>query len=163
MPKEQLSAFIQVFKEFGKQRVLWKWEGDSIPDLPGNILLQKWLPQNDILAHPNVKMFITHGGLFGSQEGVHYGVPMLGIPFYADQVKQIKMHFESSNIYKHIFPPASQHQQSRTGRIWRKIGFHQRYCRFTALGFERIAAQSFVCCQSQRGVSHFSRSTRAGH
>lgn len=86
MPPEQLSAFIQVFREFGKQRIVWKWEGNNTPEKSENVLFQKWLPQNDVLAHPNVRVFITHGGLFGSQEGVHYGVPLLGIPFYADQV-----------------------------------------------------------------------------
>lgn len=85
MPAAQLAAFLQVFSEFSKVKILMKWESDTIQNLPSNVLPKKWLPQNDILGHPNVKMFITHGGLLGSQEGVHYGVPMLGIPFYADQ------------------------------------------------------------------------------
>jgi len=80
-----LRLFLKVFGSL-KQRVLWKFEDESIGKLPENIMIRKWLPQADILAHPNVKVFITHGGLFGTQEGVHYAVPMLGIPFYCDQV-----------------------------------------------------------------------------
>ncbi|XP_055915997.1 UDP-glucosyltransferase 2-like [Eupeodes corollae] len=84
LPPEKLQIFLDVFAKM-KQRVLWKFEDDSLPKLPKNVMIQKWMPQGDILAHPNIKVFITHGGLFGSQEGVHYGIPMLGIPIYCDQ------------------------------------------------------------------------------
>ncbi|XP_052842197.1 UDP-glycosyltransferase UGT5 [Drosophila gunungcola] len=84
MPVEMLRLFLQVFGSL-KQRVLWKFEDESITQLPENVMVRKWLPQADILAHRNVKVFITHGGLFGTQEGVHYAVPMLGIPIYCDQ------------------------------------------------------------------------------
>lgn len=36
-------------------------------------------------GHPNVKLFISHGGLLGTQEAVACGVPMLIVPLYADQ------------------------------------------------------------------------------
>lgn len=36
-------------------------------------------------GHPNVKVFISHGGLLGTQEAVACGVPMLTVPLYADQ------------------------------------------------------------------------------
>ncbi|XP_017073251.2 LOW QUALITY PROTEIN: UDP-glycosyltransferase UGT5 [Drosophila eugracilis] len=84
MPEEMLRLFLKVFGSL-KQRILWKFEDESIVQLPENVMVRKWLPQADILAHRNVKVFITHGGLFGTQEGVHYAVPMLGIPFYCDQ------------------------------------------------------------------------------
>lgn len=35
--------------------------------------------------HKNVKAFITHGGLMGTQEAIQYGVPLIGIPLFADQ------------------------------------------------------------------------------
>ena len=41
-------------------------------------------------AHPNVKLFISHGGLFGTTEAVYEGVPVLGIPIFADQPGNIE-------------------------------------------------------------------------
>lgn len=38
-----------------------------------------------ILDHPNIKAFITHGGLLSVTEAVYYGVPFIGIPAYGDQ------------------------------------------------------------------------------
>lgn len=98
MPSAQLSAFVNVFNEFNKVRVLWKCEENIAKGLPDNVLVQKWIPQNNVLAHPNVRVFITHGGLFGSQESVHYGVPMLGIPFYADQVNNCSIYNNNTFI-----------------------------------------------------------------
>lgn len=68
-----------------KQRVIWKYENETIPDLPPNAMIRKWLPQNDILAHERVILFISHGGVFGSVESVWLGVPLLLTPFFGDQ------------------------------------------------------------------------------
>ncbi|XP_070132936.1 UDP-glycosyltransferase UGT5-like [Drosophila bipectinata] len=68
------------------QRVIWKW--DDLKNTPGtsdNILYSKWLPQDDILAHPNIKLFITHAGKGGTSESQYHGKPMLAIPFFGDQ------------------------------------------------------------------------------
>ncbi|XP_017837951.1 UDP-glucuronosyltransferase 2C1-like [Drosophila busckii] len=89
LPPEKLEIFLKVFRGM-KQRILWKFEDEQLPNLPANVMVQKWMPQNDILAHPNVKVFIAHGGLFGTQEAVYHGVPVLGMPFYADQYLNIE-------------------------------------------------------------------------
>lgn len=84
MPIEKRNIILKVLSKI-KQKVLWKFEADNIDNLPGNMKIQKWLPQQDILAHPNVKVFISHGGLLSTIETIHHGVPILGIPIFADQ------------------------------------------------------------------------------
>lgn len=84
MPKAKYEAMLTVFKSI-KQKVLWKWESDNIPNLPANVMVKKWLPQSDIFAHKNVKLFIGHGGVFGIQEAIYHGIPMILFPFFGDQ------------------------------------------------------------------------------
>ncbi|XP_037708427.1 UDP-glycosyltransferase UGT5 [Drosophila subpulchrella] len=69
-----------------KQRVIWKWEDlDKIPGKSNNILYSRWLPQDDILAHPNIKLFINHAGKGGITESQYHGKPMLSLPVFGDQ------------------------------------------------------------------------------
>ncbi|XP_055609265.1 UDP-glycosyltransferase UGT5-like [Uranotaenia lowii] len=89
MPVEKRDAFLKAFSKL-KQRVLWKFEDDTIPNQPPNLKIQSWMPQNDILAHPNVKVFITHGGLLGSTESIFHGKPMIGIPIFGDQMMNVQ-------------------------------------------------------------------------
>lgn len=73
---------------FGRinQRVVWKWEGrENNINIPPNVLLLPWLPQQDLLGHPKARLFITHGGLFSIQESVYHGVPLIILPVFADQ------------------------------------------------------------------------------
>ncbi|CAH1281919.1 unnamed protein product [Diabrotica balteata] len=83
-PEEQRKMFLKVFSQL-KYTVIWKWENDTMEGLPSNVKTHKWLPQFDLLCHPNLKLFITHGGLLGGQEAVYCGVPMLILPQFADQ------------------------------------------------------------------------------
>ncbi|EDW37471.1 GL25511 [Drosophila persimilis] len=69
-----------------KQKVIWKW--DNLENTPGkseNILYAKWLPQDDILAHPKIRLFITHAGKGGVTEAQYHGKPMLALPVFGDQ------------------------------------------------------------------------------
>jgi UDP:flavonoid glycosyltransferase YjiC (YdhE family) len=45
----------------------------------------KWAPQKDILAHPSVGGFVTHGGWNSVLESLWHGVPMAPWPLYAEQ------------------------------------------------------------------------------
>ncbi|XP_054236980.1 UDP-glucuronosyltransferase 1A1-like [Indicator indicator] len=72
------------------QTVLWRYTGKTPPNLPNNVKLVKWLPQNDLLAHPKTRAFITHGGSHGVYEGICNAVPMVLMPLFGDQMDNAK-------------------------------------------------------------------------
>ncbi|NXB05423.1 UD11 glucuronosyltransferase, partial [Cnemophilus loriae] len=72
------------------QTVLWRYTGKAPPNLPENVKLIKWLPQNDLLAHPKTRAFITHGGSHGIYEGICNAVPMVLMPLFGDQMDNAK-------------------------------------------------------------------------
>nr|XP_010594014.1 UDP-glucuronosyltransferase 2B31-like isoform X1 [Loxodonta africana] len=71
------------------QKVLWRYDGKKPDTLGPNTQLYKWIPQNDLLGHPKTKAFITHGGTNGIYEAIYHGIPMVGIPLFADQPDNI--------------------------------------------------------------------------
>lgn len=48
------------------------------------------MPQQDVLGHPNIKLFITQGGLQSLEEAILNRVPLLALPFVADQYPNAK-------------------------------------------------------------------------
>ncbi|CAH1402294.1 unnamed protein product [Nezara viridula] len=85
----ELTAFMSAFGKL-KQRVLMKVDEDTLPGKPDNVRLAKWVPQASVLGHPNVRAFISHGGLHGVLEGTYHGVPIIGTPLFHDQKSNIK-------------------------------------------------------------------------
>ncbi|XP_066939205.1 UDP-glucuronosyltransferase 1A10-like [Macrobrachium rosenbergii] len=83
VPSSLIDAFMRAFGRL-EQRVLMKLE-EEYPHPPSNVKLVKWLPQQDVLAHPKTRLFFTHCGMHGVIEALHYGVPMVGMPVFADQ------------------------------------------------------------------------------
>ncbi|XP_005106077.1 UDP-glucuronosyltransferase 2C1-like [Aplysia californica] len=74
---KMMSAFLKL-----KQNVIWRVKLQS-PD-PGKILTSSWVPQNDLLAQTNTKLFVSHCGLNGQYEAMYHAVPTLCLPFGND-------------------------------------------------------------------------------
>ena len=84
LASEKRDAILRSFSKL-KQKVLWKWEDEVLPGKPKNVKIGKWLPQNDILAHPNVRLFISHCGKGSVTESKYHGVPILALPLFSEQ------------------------------------------------------------------------------
>lgn len=104
-------AVRSIFNVFSRlpYKILWKFErNDILPKYP-NIFTSKWIPQQSVLgknlsiffarlqikrnlfaARPNAKLFIYQGGMQSTEEVIHYGVPIVGIPMFIDQIFRIK-------------------------------------------------------------------------
>ncbi|KAE8630593.1 hypothetical protein XENTR_v10000884 [Xenopus tropicalis] len=66
------------------QKVIWRFSGTKPRNLGNNTKLIEWIPQNDLLGHPKIKTFLSHGGLNGIFEAMYHGVPVVGIPLFGD-------------------------------------------------------------------------------
>ena len=75
---ENLSFFPSMFKGY-------------IPSfLNANIKAVSWLPQNDLLAHKDIKAFVSHVGHHSLYESAYHGVPVVAFPLFGDQPSNAK-------------------------------------------------------------------------
>lgn len=89
---EQVSALVEVARRLdSKHDVLWKLPAEQqkwLPPadrLPGNLRIENWVPsQLDVLAHPSVKLFFSHGGGNAYNESVYFGKPQVMRPLWVD-------------------------------------------------------------------------------
>ncbi|WP_152393148.1 macrolide family glycosyltransferase [Paenibacillus guangzhouensis] len=61
----------------------YKAQVSDLGAIPDNFIVQSYVPQTDVLQY--TKLFITHGGMNSTHEGLYYGVPLIVIPQSADQ------------------------------------------------------------------------------
>lgn len=106
-----LTNIITTFAQLPDYNFIWKFESEEseLPvKLPKNVFIAKFLPQNDILAHENVKAFVSHAGGLSSQETQWYGKPVVAIPFFVDQIRSaskivrlgtgVRLHFKTIDV-----------------------------------------------------------------
>lgn len=55
LPEERKQTFLNVFRTL-KQKVIWKFEDESL-EVPPNVLVKKWCPQQDILGECQTEEF----------------------------------------------------------------------------------------------------------
>jgi UDP:flavonoid glycosyltransferase YjiC (YdhE family) len=56
---------------------------DALPDVPGNVHVESWVPQQDVLAHASAA--VVHGGSGSTLGALSAGVPLVVVPLFADQ------------------------------------------------------------------------------
>uniref|UniRef100_A0A3Q1CUH8 UDP-glucuronosyltransferase n=1 Tax=Amphiprion ocellaris TaxID=80972 RepID=A0A3Q1CUH8_AMPOC len=84
LPADMANEIAAAFAKL-PQKVIWRYKGSRPDTLGNNTLLVDWMPQNDLLGHPKVKVFVAHGGTNGVQEAIYHGVPVVGLPVFFDQ------------------------------------------------------------------------------
>lgn len=121
LTKDKVKVILDTLKEL-PYKVLWKYGSDDLPEKSTNIKVMKWVPQQDVLgknklqyfqcinlfnnliiAHPNIKLFITHGGLHSAEEAIGSHVPMIVMPFFSDQPYNARK-LEYKKVAKIVFP-----------------------------------------------------------
>ncbi|CAD5213762.1 unnamed protein product [Bursaphelenchus xylophilus] len=86
LPQERKQELIETFKAFPEYDFIWKYEvDDDVAANLTNVHKLKWTPQSDLLAHPKLLAFVTHGGLNSVSESAHKGKPFVCIPVFGDQ------------------------------------------------------------------------------
>jgi UDP:flavonoid glycosyltransferase YjiC (YdhE family) len=87
MEESQQQVFIGAMKALPKMQFVWKVDNlEFVKEFPAkNVYISKWMPQQDILAHPKIRAFITHSGLLGIQEAIYNSVPLISFPVFAEQ------------------------------------------------------------------------------
>lgn len=61
--------------------IVWNWNQGQFVNTSTRIYQSYNLPQEEILAHPKVKLFITGGGQRNIEDAIHHRVPVLGVSY----------------------------------------------------------------------------------
>ncbi|KAH8302416.1 hypothetical protein KR044_006370, partial [Drosophila immigrans] len=101
--------FVEAFRLLPEYNIIWKFDMEYLKDvqMPGNVLVRDFLPQSDILgelqmlksktidficlsiAHESLTLFVSHCGGLSAQEATWHGVPLVGIPLFLDQFRNL--------------------------------------------------------------------------
>lgn len=84
--KESGKYFLWVVKEHERHRL----PNGFIESVKEKGLIVPWCNQLEMLAHEAIGCFVTHCGWNSTLEGLSLGVPMVGIPQWADQLPDAK-------------------------------------------------------------------------
>ena len=130
-----IQKFMSAFSRLN-ETIIWKLkiQPDQQVEFSSNVHIFPWLPQNSLLAHPNTRLFITHCGNGGQHEAAYHGVPMLGVPLFAEQshnafrmvhhgigLQMDLAALTADDIYKNIMTLLTDHQYRDTSRKMSEI------------------------------------------
>ena len=87
LPVHLEEGFCDLFRQL-KHQVIWKLKNATQCDNVKNVKVMDWIPQNDILAHPKIRLFITHGGFNSLSESIYHAKPVIVFPFSIRPAKQ---------------------------------------------------------------------------
>ncbi|XP_078537514.1 UDP-glucuronosyltransferase 1A5-like isoform X5 [Lissotriton helveticus] len=120
------------------QTVLWRYTGQAPPNLAANTKLIKWLPQNDLLAHPKARAFITHAGSHGIYEGICNAVPMVLLPLFGDQMDNAKrIESRGAGVTLNVLQMTAQDLSNALKTVINDPSYKENISRLSALHLDR--------------------------
>ncbi|XP_041763613.1 UDP-glycosyltransferase UGT5-like [Anopheles merus] len=81
---------LELFASMPDYGFIWKHANADGLLMPPNVLMAPWVPQSAVLANGRTKLLVSHGGLLSLQEAAWNGVPVIGVPFFADQFSNVR-------------------------------------------------------------------------
>ncbi|EYC31664.1 hypothetical protein Y032_0003g1175 [Ancylostoma ceylanicum] len=91
MPANMRVAILEAVSHFPEYTFIWKIDKeDAVPEMP-NLFTTSWVPQTALLVHPNLRCFVSHGGLNSVLELTRSGKPAILIPLFGDQHRNAKL------------------------------------------------------------------------
>jgi polyene glycosyltransferase len=169
LTRAEVSSLVEVARRLdGSHHVLWKLpqrQHHLLPpreSLPGNLRIESWVPsQIDVLAHPNVTAFVTHGGGNGFHEGLHFGKPMVVRPLWGD-CHDVAVRGQDMGVSLTLDPPRTADPEHVAGLLTRVLGepsFRERAEQFAVLqqatGGREAAADLVLSCVGREGHPGF--------
>ncbi|KAI1724430.1 UDP-glucoronosyl and UDP-glucosyl transferase domain-containing protein [Ditylenchus destructor] len=96
LPKEVRENLFTTFKQLSDYHFIIKVSnGDQLSAKlasdTSNVFAWEWLPQIQLLAHPRLRAFISHGGSNSVLEAARSGVPLVSMPFFGDHFRSAKV------------------------------------------------------------------------
>ncbi|CAL2044527.1 unnamed protein product [Caenorhabditis brenneri] len=129
MPDNYKQAMINFFKHNKNVTFLWKYEDPEEKlikeNIPENVHLSKWYPQQSLLADKRVNLFITHGGLGSTMELAYAAKPGIVTPLFADQPSNAQMLARHNSV--EVFSKHDVPNWKKQSDLLRKMLTDERY------------------------------------
>lgn len=100
---------IETFRNLSQQ-IVWVYEEDRMNNnVPDNVMICRTIPNKIALSHKNTAIFVTEDDTNAVKQALHYGIPMLLVPFRNSEVIYtsvyaicftLLIHFEDPNKCK---------------------------------------------------------------
>ncbi|XP_075162038.1 UDP-glycosyltransferase family 316 member A1 [Haematobia irritans] len=90
-PHDKIELFLDIIETLPDMRFIIKYDDEDEQQLEitmqvkSKVMIQNWWPQQAILAHDNVKLFITSCGFMSVIESINFLKPVLAIPITPEQ------------------------------------------------------------------------------
>ncbi|GMR37414.1 hypothetical protein PMAYCL1PPCAC_07609, partial [Pristionchus mayeri] len=131
IPPASKKGLLRTIARFPDVTFIWKYEDLKDEFATGeasklqNLVMTEWMPQVDILAHPNLAAFMTHGGMGSTHETALRGVPGIFIPLFADQPRNAGM--MEFNGFGRVFDKYQIHDDEKLAEVISDVLGNEKY------------------------------------